>query len=291
MDYGELGIRSLRVHLQAAHAWDDYDGVLSQCRERGIEVLMLASYESFDARSVEEPAPWGAVRQRYTNCLDLVAVVREAVARFRQHGVRAWEIWNEPNGMWYVPPAEFGELLASICEGFKHGPDPWDPGATVVAGGIDAVAWFHDRGGNDHARTYVQEVFDSAAFGAFRSRHGRPPYDAMAVHPYGAESREAFEFNLDHVCLETMRDHGDTDPQVWITELGDFDPDDAVNADKLEHFVRCAYDHPWVARLHWFKYTYPGTEGHASYSLVMEDGRRRAAFGRYRDLVRVLERR
>lgn len=286
-DYRELGVRSLRVHLQAAHLWHEYDQVVDRCRAERIEVLMLISYESFDGQSIEETPPWGGVRRRYTNCRDLIPVLERAATRFRDRGVRAWEIWNEPNGMWHVPAEEFGDLLCAVCERFKYGDNPWDPEATIVFGGIDAVAWFHDRGGNDHARAYVRDVFESSAFREFRSKHGRAPCDAMAIHPYGAERAGTFDYNIEHVCLETMREHGDADLPIWITELGDFNADDAVNADKLEHFVRCAHAHPSVARLHWFKYTYPGTDGHALYSLVMEDGRRRAAFGRYRNLIRL----
>lgn len=287
-DYRELGVRSLRVHLQAGREPGDYDRVLDRCRAEGIEPVMLASYESYDARSVEETPPWGGTRLRYTNCRDLVPVLERAATRYRDRGVRAWEIWNEPNGTWHIPPAEYADLLCEVCKRFRFGAAPWAPEATIVFGGIDAVAWFHDRGGNDPARAYVRAVYESPAFRAFRSEHGRAPYDAMAIHPYGTETAGRFRFNLEHVCLQTMREHGDGDLPVWITELGDFNADDAANADRLEHYVRCAHAHPSVARLHWFKYTYPGTDGHALYSLVMEDGRRRAAFGRYRDLIREL---
>lgn len=284
LDYRELGIESVRIHLQQGHDWSAYDAVVDRCMEEGIEVMMLVSYESYASEAVEEPAPWGGTWLRYTDVMELVDTLAAAVPHFRDRGVHAWEIWNEENGTWHVMEPDYAQLLAAVYEKFKY-TDRWDPGATVVFGGLDAVAWFDPLGGNGAARQYLINLYGQAAFTDFMARYGHPPYDAMAIHPYGAETTDKFNYNLSSVCLETMEAHGHGALPIWITELGDANEADAVQADMLEHYVRASFNHPSVQRLHWFKYTYPGSSGHAFYSLVMDDGRHREAYYRYRDLI------
>ena len=284
-DYVDMGIRSLRLHFQNRFGAYYYDNVITQCRADSIEIMMLVSYESYPSESVEDVPPWGGTRLKYTNSLELVNKLAEIVPRYRDLGVHAWEIWNEENGTWYIPPDEFGELMATLYEKFVY-TDKWDPSATIILGGLDASAGPWDpSGSNGAAKEYLQKVYASKAVRDFRATYSHSPFDAVAVHPYNTETKTKFDHNLADVCYSNMKANGDDGMPIWITELGDASVNDKQQANRLEIYVKAALAHPLVERLHWFKYTYPSGDAHQYYSIVMADGRYREAFTRYADLI------
>ena len=284
-DYIDMGIRSLRVHYQDRFDDTAFETVIKQCVAEDIEVMMLVSYESYPSTSVEEVPPWGGTRYRYTNASHLVDKLYEIVPRFRALGVHAWEIWNEENGLWYIPEAEFALLMASIYEKFKF-TEKWDTTATIILGGLDASAGPWDvTGSNDAAKEYLKTVYATQVIRNFKNKYGRSPFDAIAVHPYNTEIKIKFDHNIDDVCLSNMAANGDESMPLWITELGDASTNDKTQADRLEIYVKAALEHPRIARLHWFKYTYPGGDANQYYSIVMADGRHREAFARYAQLI------
>jgi hypothetical protein len=284
-DYKKMGIRSLRLHYQDSYGDEYYDEVIKQCVKDSIEIMMLVSYESYPSRAVEEVPPWGGTRLRYTNAMDLIYKLAEIVPRFRDLGVHAWEIWNEENGVWYIPENEFALLMATVYEKFKY-TDKWDADATIVFGGLDASAGPWDpSGSNGAAKEYLKNVYAAKVLKDFKSKYGISPFDAIAVHPYNTETKVKFDHNLADVCISNMTANGDAEMPLWITELGDASEDDITQADRLEVYVKAALAHLQVARLHWFKYTYPSSDAHQYYSIVMADGRHREAFMRYSTLI------
>lgn len=290
----ELGIKSLRIHLQKGYDWKDYDIVLESAAREGIEVMMLVSYESFG--SLHEPfnKGWGPI-MHFTNAMELVDELEKAVPYFKGKGVTSWEIWNEQNGMWHLHPDEYAELLTTIYRKFKY-TDKWDPEATIVFGGLDAVNVYFPKGVNGEAKAWMEELYATDAFVSFRNEYGHPPFDVMAIHPYNTIDLDdnmevAFndvETGLKGIILDLMDRHDDDNIPVWITELGDQDEDDERNARKLELYVKTLYNMPRITRLHWFKYTYPGDEGHGLYSLVMEKGRVRKSLNSYKKIIEEL---
>jgi hypothetical protein len=289
-DYAELGITDLRVHLQHGKSFSDYDDVINYCNDAGIKVMMLVSYESYASNPEQKGAPWDKEQKinYYYDYNDLLAVLAQAVPHFKALGVKDWEIWNEENGVWHIESDLYAQFLCDVYKSFKY-KEQWDPEATICFGGLDAVCggW----GWNTYAKQYVEEVHNSDAFRDFKIQYGHMPYDAMGIHPYNAvnDQHDLFNESIEQVCLSTMRAHGSGDLPIWITELGDNNPDDGVNARRLEDNVRRAFAHPSIKKLHWFKYTYPGSDGLAYYSLVMEDGHHRESYYRYCDLISELK--
>ncbi|MEN8155322.1 MAG: carbohydrate-binding protein [Bacteroidota bacterium] len=268
--YKEMGLNTIRIHLQRIYDYSSYDEIIATCNELSIDVMMLVTYESYPSTSELIPK-WGTQIPHYTNSMELVDRLATAVPYFRDRGVKAWEIWNEENGTWHLYPDEYALLLDSVYAKFKYS-DQWDPEATIVFGGIDAVGAFHPTGTNPDASQWVKDVFASAHFTNFHNEHGCYPYDVMAIHPYYTYTPEKFNYNIQDVVLNTMDSYGDTDKPLWLTELGTKKADPDENADILEEYVRMAFAHPRIERFFQFKYTYFGTpelvDDHNYFSLV-----------------------
>lgn len=290
-DYEYLGVKSVRIHLQRSvfgetYDFSTYDEVVSKCVSQDIEVMLLVSYESYDSKGVAGGAPWDPNQQilYYNDYMDLVDFLDIAVPHFSALGVKSWEIWNEENGAWHINPDEYAELITTIYEKFKY-TDKWDESATVVFGGVDTVAWFDPLGSNGAAREYMQQVVASIAMENFILAYGRLPFDVVGVHPYGADTESKLNHNLQNVVFDTM---GCQVP-IWITEIGDANTDDAINADEIENYISIMRDHNKIERMFLFKYTYQGDSGHSFYSLVFDDGTKRQSFYRVHSVMAMVE--
>jgi len=271
--YKEMGLQTIRIHLQQKYEFQEYDAIIETCNKLGIDVMMLASYESYPSTSEPYEQPWGWI-EHYTNPMELLTALEEAVPYFRDRGVHSWEIWNEENGVWFLHPHEYALLLDSVYSKFKY-TDKWDPSASIVFGGIDAVGAFHPQHTNPAAREWLEDLFATREWADFYSRHQHYPYDVMSIHPYYTYTEEYFNYNIEDVVLNTMNAYGDTLKPIWITELGSKDSDSENNADILENYVRAAHKHTRIERFFQFKYTYFGTPettaDHNYFSLVQRD--------------------
>jgi hypothetical protein len=133
------------------------------------------------------------------------------VNRYRDQGVHAYEVWNEPNLTRFWPSGpdagQFTQMLKAAYPAIKAA----DPQSTVILGGL---------AGSD--RTYLASVYDHGARGFF---------DAVGIHAYsygdptkcwtdstGHNAKDAF-CGLDEIH-KVMVANGDADKQIWITEMG-----------------------------------------------------------------------
>ena len=289
-NYKLIGIKTLRIHLQASHSWDDYDKVAQRAAKEGIEVMMLVSYESYTGKSESINLGWGPI-MHFTNSPDLIDVLAKAIPHFKNEGVTAWEIWNEENGMWNLTPDEYASLITQVYEKCKY-TDKWDENATIVFGGIDAVNVGFSQGINSGSGDWLTRFYKTDAYKAFKEKYNRSPFDVMAVHPYNTIDADAnlnvtendLQTALKGVVLNNMKRNGDENMPVWLTELGDQNSDDAKNAKILELYMKTAYDIPQVTRFHWFKYYYEGSD----YSIVNPDGTPRPSLYAYAQVVKDL---
>lgn len=194
------------------------DYAVDALRRAGIDVLMPISdgvpyWASGDPGKSEEPGgrDWKR-RHPPADVRDYADFVRFVVARYRPRGVRAYEIWNEPNlaGFWEPEPDArgFTELLRAGYAAVKAA----DPSATVVLGGLSTSDY-----------DYLANVY----------RHGgRDHFDVLAIHPYtgGGSPRRCWRrddgrFAKDAFCAirevrRTMVENGDAAKQIWLTEIG-----------------------------------------------------------------------
>lgn len=296
-NFRELGIRSLRLEFKLSKAGRDvrhfdfsaYDEVVSRAAQEDIEVVMLVDYSSYLARAGEWQMPWGKVL-RYTDSQGLLEAMESIVPHFRDRGVHAWEIWNEPNGSWRIEPEEYAGLLCEAYARFKF-TSRWDEDAVVILGGLDAVnSPARPDGLNTYARRWFTDFYAAPAMAEFRRQYGRPPMDAVSIHPYmtiGISEQGKVVSNdvlgsLRCNMLDIMDGYGDTGIPVWITEIGSQDPDPHRQAQFLTAFFQAATQEPRITRVHWFKYQWSrrdGTrDGTSGYGIVYSDEDKKEAY-------------
>ncbi|MCL1917657.1 MAG: hypothetical protein FWG14_05005 [Peptococcaceae bacterium] len=292
--YKELGIQALRIHLINGKKWEDYASVVKKAKDNGIEVMMLVSYGSYKSTWEWGTANWGGrvMTYKYDDIKKLIGVLDEAVPYFSKLGVTTWEIWNEENGTWYIAANDYAKLLTEIYEKCKYGSTPWDPKATIVFGGIDAVNVGDKNGINFGAKQYVELFYKSAEYKAFKTKYGRSPFDAFGVHPYNTVAVDQncklkynyFQSAVKGVALDVMAANGDSKIPVWITELGSEQKNDNMQAAELRAYMETAYAMPEVQRFHYFQYVYPGE----NWGLVNWNRTPRKSLFEYRDVIKEL---
>ena len=289
-NYKLIGIKSLRIHLQNGHSWDEYDDILKRAAEEDIEIMMLVSYETYNSEAEDDNLGWGPILH-FTNPLDLIDVLKDAIPYFKDKGVTAWEIWNEQNGMWNLRPKEYAELITQVYEKCKY-TDKWDENAVIVFGGLDAVNVWFPNGVNGGSAEWLTNFYKTPAYKEFKEKYGHSPFDVMAVHPYNTIDVDGnlevtmndLKSAINGVVLKTMAKNGDEDMPVWITELGDQNGNDEKNAKILELYIKTAYEIPQVTRFHYFKYLYYGS----NYSIVKQNGTPRPSLYAYSQAVKDL---
>jgi polysaccharide biosynthesis protein PslG len=122
--------------------------------------------------------------------------------------IRAWQIWNEQNSpTFYAPkpdPASYERLVATATDQIHA----IDPGAEIVLGGMFGTP----LGGRPPAITGPDFLAD-----LYRIEGDQPRFDAVAVHPYGAQPAKVTEqVNALHDVIEQAGD----DARLWVTEIG-----------------------------------------------------------------------
>jgi len=291
LSYRELGIKSMRVHLQYGNIgrsvtspnFSKYDMVVNRAKAEGIEVTMLLSYESYPSISV--PLNLGGGPMKFTNSIELIPIAKKAITHFKTLGVKKWEIWNEQNGTWNVDVNSYAQLLTQLYEKCKY-TEKWDPTATIAFGGLDAVDANFVDGVNGGSKQYVLQFYMSTAYANFKNKYNRSPFDAFCIHPYNTIDVDAdrgitknvMAIAIQKTVIDTMDNNGDKGMPIWITEYGNQDSNDEKNARAVYESILAIYDIPQVEILHWFKYCYGGGGNESYYSIVFADGTKRPSY-------------
>ena len=234
----------------------DYDYAVDRARDAGIEVLMpiadgVPYWASGDPRKrVDEQGErhWNATYPP-ADMADYGRIVRLVADHFTRRGVRAYEIWNEPNldDFWGSgpDPAAYVRMLRAGAAAVRSA----DPNATVVLGGL-----------SENDVPYLE--------GVYRAGGGRS-FDAVAVHPYtfgappvpegqGRGDRRRSLAGLSDIRQAMVR-HGDAPKKIWITEFGysTTTEDGGVSEAEQARYLRQAYAYvnrlPWVHSMFWYQ--------------------------------------
>ncbi|NLI00550.1 MAG: hypothetical protein GX446_13780 [Chthonomonadales bacterium] len=165
------------------YRWERFDAAVNALLEQGITPYGIIGYW----------APW---TKPYTleGIRDYAGYCRALVKHFRGR-VRHWELWNEPNGgFWLGPKSLYGDLVKAAYSAIKEA----DPNAFVLAGSACPM---------DPA--FLRMV---AATGV--------PYEAVSVHPYGPDLRGGNLDALLRAAAEASALPGRRARRLWVTETG-----------------------------------------------------------------------
>ncbi|HKA94264.1 MAG TPA: cellulase family glycosylhydrolase [Acidimicrobiia bacterium] len=213
------GARYLRVDVdwsaieqaRGVHDWSAVDEIVDTARACGLDVIGLLAYTPGWARG-----PGTTEHSPPTDPANFASFARAAAERYAPRGVKAWEIWNEPNLTFYwMPspdPAAYAALLGPAYDAIKA----VDPSSTVITGGL-APAENQPRDQAMKPLPFLEGVYAAGGGGKF---------DAVGYHPYTYPALPTGDSGSGPFVITTpklhgvMAKHGDKQKQVWGTEMG-----------------------------------------------------------------------
>jgi LGFP repeat len=140
------------------------------------------------------------------------AVARNFASQAIDHGVREFELWNEPNlGNGVTGPADYtNRILKPGYTGVKAAAAAAGVPVTVLLGGLAPGAGVADP------RVWMQQIYANGGGGYF---------DAANMHPYSwpYQSTQAGDWNAFlqvSTIHNTMAANGDAAKKIWATEIG-----------------------------------------------------------------------
>lgn len=225
-----LGVQNVRIGISwistqfnqdGSFFWGATDYVINEAHRRGMGVLGVLH---------ETPAWAGSPPLSGVPNLDAFGRFAGAVAERYEGKISALEVWNEPNGRFFlnpVDPAAYTGMVKAAYAAIKAHDDPDDPedDITVVAGVLGSGRTL----GDDFTMNpidFLQGMYDADAQGHF---------DAFSFHPYhydipfseGETQSDSPILQL-RAIRELMEQYGDGDLKVWASEYGlpttPFDP-------------------------------------------------------------------
>jgi hypothetical protein len=238
---------------QGTHDWSAVDRIVDTARACGLDVIGLIAYTPTWAR-----APGASEHSPPTDPANFASFARAAVERYAPRGVKAWEIWNEPNLAFYWKPAPdpvaYARVLAPAYDAIKA----VDPSSVVISGGL-APAENQPRQEAMKPLPFLEAVYRSGGGGKF---------DALGYHPYTypamptGDSGDGPFVTTTPKLHDVMTKHGDRQKQVWGTEMGAVTAPGTPARFVAEYLTR-AYDRwdrwSFTGPLIWFAYLDPGT--------------------------------
>ncbi len=221
-----LGVQNVRIGISWISTqltedgnffWGDTDYVINEAHRRGMGVLGVLHETPNWAKADPDTLPLSGMPRA-----GAFAAFAGAVAQRYAGKISALEVWNEPNGRFFlnpVDPAGYTELVKAAYTAIKAHDDPLDPDddITVVAGVLGSGRTL----GNDFTMNpidFLQGMYDNGAHGFF---------DAFSFHPYhydipfseGATQSDSPILQLRDIRA-LMEQHGDGALKVWASEYG-----------------------------------------------------------------------
>ena len=195
-------------HDAVPTSYSETDRIVYAAALRGLRVLPVVVYTpAWDAMT---PAVGGLPQPRtdgpYAGYLTLL------IKRYGPQGtfwalhptlpkvpIRMWQIWNEPNGLYYWTDQPFAKTYVALLKAAHAAIKRADPGAKVVLGGLSNVSW-----------TELAQIYKVPG--------ARSAFDIAAIHPY-TKYPQGIVTILDN-ARAVMNAHGDRGKPLMATELG-----------------------------------------------------------------------
>jgi hypothetical protein len=278
--YATLGATWIRFDIawsvaepqRGVYDWAAYDRLVAKVRERGLNILAMVGYTPGWAQVA------GATDDKYPprNVADYANFAQKVVERYAPRGVKAYEIWNEPNlGCCFWKPkadaVKYTEMIRAAYPRMKA----VDQSITVLTGGTSPA----DTTATDISPPkFLKDMYANGLKGNF---------DAVSHHPYyGPHPINSFKnwSSWSQMMLDTDRgrslrgqmvDNGDGDKKIWASEanmlvqnqcIDGFCATEARQAAMIKEAVDAWRSYPWAGVLTMYNYY-----GHDGLSLVRGD--------------------
>jgi hypothetical protein len=172
---------------RGAFDFSKYDDLVDDAARHGKGFLAMLGYE----------VPWtSAAKGRVVDAGDMplyLNFVKEVVNRYRGR-IKAYEIWNEPNWIfWKGTDAEFYELTKRTVQTIRE----TDQDALILGGAFWRVP-----------KRFIEKMFDYGAL---------DDVDIISFHPYASKPEKSLEL-YDRLAW-ILKEKG-FNGEIWITEVG-----------------------------------------------------------------------
>jgi hypothetical protein len=219
----DLGVRWVRTDLlwgliersPGVYDWSAFDRIVEAARVRDLEVLPILMGVPEWARASRCVEKWTCPPADVGRLAEFAGL---AAARYSPWGVDTWQIWNEPNieMFWARPNAR---LYAQVLEQTARSIRAADPGATIVFGGLAALAAYTTR--VIEARDFLRRVCDLGACDVMDVFSYHPyTYPDLPTEPKVPDAPWSRIADTDDSFVRILDEHGLRDVPIWITEFG-----------------------------------------------------------------------
>lgn len=251
----ELGIGFIRVDI----LWSDvdrgpyhydfihYEKLIRGIRDRGINILAVLNYNKGDPANRKQD--WNSPPESFE---EFAAYVGATVDHFKDR-IHHWEIWNEPNlSIYWNAPKDDLQSYCALLKLSRAAALKADPRCIVMNGGL--------------TEPVIQDVKN------FYRQGGGRLSDVINIHTFLNPSDSNSENKFDEIMTgldEVMKQHGDSQKKIWITEMGCPGlPSEKMNltwfggkaidekgqAEWVEKQIRMAKKYPRIEKLFWAFY-------------------------------------
>ncbi|MCL6105733.1 MAG: cellulase family glycosylhydrolase [Actinobacteria bacterium] len=261
--------------------WSQFDRIVAAANRHGIKLLANLTYTPQWARL---PACADAFQCAPADPAQFARFAGAAAEHFKADAVHYWEIWNEPNIVYFWKPKPdarvYTELLKQTYMSIKRA----DPQAVVISGGLSPV-------------DTPQSTINPVVFLRSMYKDGAKNYmDAVGYHPYSFPALPSnvekgnwwsAMSDLNPSLRSVMAAFGDSNKKIWATEYGvpTAGPLGFASEDLQKYSFADAINEmsgkPWLATLFFHTYKDSGTDRSTIedfFGVVRYDGSRKPAY-------------
>lgn len=278
--YAALGATWIRFDIawsaverqQGVYDWAVYDRLVSKVRERGLNTLAMVGYTPAWARVS------GATDDKYPprDVADYASFAQKVVERYAPRGVKAYELWNEPNlGCCFWKPKADPQRYTALVRAAYPRMKAVDPSITVLTGGTSP------------ADTTLTDVSPPKFLKDMYANGLKGNFDALSHHPYyGPHPINSFKHwsSWSQMMADTDRgrslrnqmvDNGDGDKKIWASEanmlvqsacIDGYCATEKRQAEMIKEAIDAWRSYSWAGVLTMYNYY-----GHDGFSFVRGD--------------------
>lgn len=226
--------------------WTGLDQSVRNAASRGLKILGDLTYSprwAISAQGQQIPIGQKGDWEKYppVDVNDFANYAQKAAERYGPNSsvpdlratVRAWEIWNEANGVFWTPnpdAAYYSRLLKAAYPAIKRA----DPGSTVVSTGLAPYGKYPETAANFINPTlFLERMYQNLAAGSFDAL-GWHPYDSSCQPPNSNQNSDVGcgpnnnapwsawyqMFGTTPNARSLMAANGDSNKKIWMTEFG-----------------------------------------------------------------------
>lgn len=214
----DLPWEQIQPNNSSSYDWTNFDRVVQVAHSLGLEIdAILDSTAYWDTTAACKASHVDSTFCPPADESYFADFAQAAVNRYKNQGVDAWEIWNEPNieQRWWPRPnaGDYAQMLSAVSQAIRRA----DPNAFVLMSGLAATPTIVADGRVDY-QTFLSEVVGIS--GALAN------VNAISFHPFTqwVMPSAAGDFkdisSSSNNLLAILQKGGYGKVQIWLTETG-----------------------------------------------------------------------